>query len=63
MLMKSPVIRASGHAGALRQTWRSTRRGSCSVMLLIVRLDATLLAGCSIQNGGETIAFLRGGML
>ena len=58
--MKRSVFSAHWHFSLTRRSWRGIRNGSIGSALLIFCLTATLLAGCSVQNGGDTIAFLRG---
>lgn len=58
--MKPSIFSPVWHASPTRRSWQGIRGGSVGVILLIICLAATLLAGCSVQNGGDTIAFLRG---
>ncbi len=62
------VVDSSYNCGAMKDTDTKTitrrlhrkRSIAASAVALIVILAVTLLAGCSPQNGSETIAFLRG---
>ena len=58
--MKPAIFNSPRYSSPTRRSRRAIRGGLLGVILLIVCLAATLLAGCSVQNGGETIAFLRG---
>lgn len=46
-----------------RRSPHRTRIISASAVLLVISLAATLLAGCGLQSGSDTIAFLRGNTL
>ena len=58
--MKPAIFNSPRYSSPTRRSRRAIRGGFLGVILLIACLAATLLAGCSVQNGGETIAFLRG---
>jgi hypothetical protein len=62
------VVDSSYNCGAMKETdsnsdtrrLRRKQNMAASAAVLIVCLAVTLLAGCGLQNGSETIAFLRG---
>lgn len=62
------VVVSGYNGGAMKVTntntdirhFRRERGIAASAVLLIACLAVALLAGCGLQNGGETIAFLRG---